>query len=88
MESPYSCCFIKEIINDKSYKSCYPIESNQKSYIDNFAIKYKNDNNLDEEPNVICLGNYIHFSFFYLYFFNFYFKIFYIFSQNKVIIVI
>ncbi len=70
MESPYSCCFIKEIVNDKTYKSCYPVDATQKSNIDDFAIKYQNDNNLQEEPNVICLGNYINYSFLLFVFFG------------------
>ncbi len=70
MESPYSCCFIKEIVNDKTYKSCYPIDATQKSNIDDFAIKYQNDNNLQEEPNVICFGNFINYSFLLFVFFG------------------
>jgi hypothetical protein len=70
MEYPYSCCFIKEKVNDKTYKSCYPIDATLKSNIDDFAIKYKNDNNLEEEPKVICFGSFIHFSFLLFIFFE------------------
>lgn len=58
MESPYSCCFIKEVKNDKTYKSCYPLDASSRTNIDNFAQKYKDDNDLDEEPSIICSGNF------------------------------
>ena len=57
VEEPYSCCYMKM---DNKKKRCYPFEEGKnKTLIQEFAEKYKGNNNLENTPSVVCEGTFI-----------------------------